>query len=181
MNRIAILIPIALVAFGCNDRDATDVKLNAAVALASAREAVATAWNSAMTEAGKVTSNSSKAALEQAKEQTARLQSELSKIEIRNPIDQAQMDAAQQQMEKIQAALTVKNLREQSENAVQNAIATGKIAQQKYEDASRQLAELDANYRDLKERLDSAQATYDRAASMFQGALDKVRELSGSK
>lgn len=180
MKRLWLILP-AVVAFGCNDRDETDVKMNAAVAFTSAREAVATAWNSVSREASKVTSDSSRAALEQAKEQTSRLQKELSKIEIKNPIDEAQMKAAQEQMAKIQAAMTLKNLQEQSQQAVDNAIATGKIAQQKYDDASKSLAEVDANYRDLKNRLDSAQQMYDNAAAGLQGAVDKVRELAGAK
>jgi chromosome segregation ATPase len=181
MKRLLVLTPLLLVLAGCNDRDETDVKLNAAVAFASAREALGTAWNSVAAEASKVTANSSKAALEQAKKQTAHLQAELSKIEIKNPLTEAQMSAAKEQMAKIQAALTLKNLQAESESAVQNAIATGKIAQQKYEDASKQLAQLDESYRDLKTRLDSAQTMYDNASSALNGAMAKVQELAGQK
>src|SRR5688572_10157994 len=106
MKRLWLILP-AVVAFGCNDRDETDVKMNAAVAFASAREAASRAWDSVSREAAKVTADSSRSALEKAKEQTARLQSELSKIEIKNPIDEAQMKAAQEQMAKIQAALNL--------------------------------------------------------------------------
>ncbi|MBC8063572.1 MAG: hypothetical protein H7Y17_01980 [Chlorobia bacterium] len=177
MKRLALLMLPVLGLLGCNDRDETDVKLNAAVALTSAREAISTAWSSAMTEAGKITANSSKAALERAKAQTARLQAELSKVEIKSPINEAQMKAAQEQMAKIQAAMNLKSLQEESEQAVQNAISTGRIARQKYEDASKQLAQLDANYQDLKARLDSAQSTYDQASGAWSLAVAKVQEL----
>lgn len=176
MKRLALLVPLAL-ALGCNDRDQTDVKINAAVALASAKEAVSTAWNSAMREASKVSASSSKAALEQAKTQTERVQKELGKIEVKSPLTEAQMKAAKEQMAKIQAAMNLKNLREQSEQAVANAMATGKIAEQQYEQASQALARIDAGYRDLKERLDSAQSMYDQASAALNNAVAKVREL----
>lgn len=179
MKSVALLIPLALV-IGCNDRDATDVKINAAVALTSAREAISTAWNSAMREAGKVTASSSQSALEEAKAQTAKVQQQLSKIEIKNPLDEAQMKAVQSQMDKIQAAMNLKNLRQESEQAVANAMATGKIAEQQYEDATNALARIDAGYRDLKTRLDSAQSMYDQASSVWSGAVAKVKELGGN-
>lgn len=179
MKRLALLIPLAFV-IGCNDRDSTDVKINTAVAITSAREAISTAWNSAMREAGKVTASSSQAALEEAKAQTAKLQDQLSKIEIKNPLDEAQMKAVQTQMDKIQAAMSLKNLRQESEQAVANAMATGKIAEQQYEQASQALARIDAGYRDLKEKLDSAQFVYDQASSAWSGAVDKVKHLGGS-
>ena len=173
------MIPLVL-AIGCNDRDQTDVKINTAVALASAKEAVSTAWTSALREASKVSASSSKAALEQAKAQTEKLQNELGKIEIKNPLTEAQMQAAKEQMSKIQAAMNLKNLREQSEQAVANAMATGKIAEQQYEQASQALARIDEGYRDLKERLDSAKSMYDQASATLNSAVARVRELGKS-
>ncbi len=174
----AFLVPVVLLA-GCNERDQTDVKLNAAVAFASAREAVSTAWNSAMREASKVSASSSNAALKEAKAQTSKLQEQLSKIEVKNPLDKAQMSAVESQMKKIQAAMNLKNLQEQSQQAVANAMATGKIAEQQYEDATKALARIDSGYRDLKVKLDSAQSLYDQASASLTNALGKVRELGG--
>ncbi len=176
MKRIPILL-VSLVAISCTDRETTDVQLNSAVALASAREAISTAWTAASRESTKITANSSKAALEEAQRQTARLQSELGKIEVKSPLNEAQTKAMQDQMAKIQAAMNVQDLKTQSEQAVANAIASGKIAQQKYEDASRELARLDASYRDLTVRLDAAQNLYDQASSSLANALEQVRQL----
>ena len=180
MKRLLLLVPILVVA-ACNDRDKTDVEMNAGVAFASAREALGTAWDSMSREASKITADSSKQALQEAQKQAEAMQAQLSKIEIKNPLSEAQMTAAKEQLTKIQAAMQVQNLREQSEAAVQKAIESGQVAQQKYEDASKQLAQLDSNYRDLRNRLDSAQSTYDQAASALSGALEKVKSLAGTK
>lgn len=179
MNRAIFVVCIAAAIVGCNDRDSTDVKLNAAVAFTSARQAVYTAWSSVSAEAAKLTASSSRAALEEGKKQASNLQSQLSKIEIKNPIDQAQLDAAQNQLEKIQAAMNVQDLRKQSEDAVNSAIATGQIAKMKYDEASQKLAEMDASYKNLQSKLAEAQATYDAASATLSASLDKVKQLGG--
>jgi len=180
MKRLLLLVPVLVVA-ACNDRDKTDVELNAGVAWASAREALGTAWDSMSKEASKITVDSSKQALEAAQKQAEALQSQLSKIEIKNPLNEAQMKAAQDQIDKVKAAMEVQSLKEESEAAVQKAIESGKIAQQKYEDASKQLAEMDSQYRDLRTRLDQAQSMYDQAAASLSAAVDKVKSLAGTK
>jgi chromosome segregation ATPase len=179
MSRIALLTLGLIVLAGCNDRDSTDVKLNAAVAFTSAREAVSTAWSSVSMEAAKLTASSSRAALEEAKKQASNLQSQLSKIEIKNPIDQAQLDAAQNQLEKIQAAMNVQDFRKQSEEAVNSAIATGQIAKLKYDEASQKLVEMDATYKDLQTKLAQAQSTYDAASATLSASINRVKQLGG--
>lgn len=180
MKRLLMLVPVALV-LGCNARDKADVELNAAVAYNSAKEAIGTAWSSVSAEVGKVTADSSKKALEEARKQAENLQTELSKIEIKNPLSEAQMDVAREQIAKVNAALRLQNLKAQSEDAVQKAIDSGKVMQQSYEDASKRLAELDEDYRNLKGRMDEAQAAYDQAAMLLSQAVEKAKELSGIK
>lgn len=179
MKRIWLFALPAIALVGCNDRDETDVKLNTAVAYTSAREALSTAWNSVSSQAAKITASSSRTALEAAKKQAEHLKEELSKIEIKNPIDQAKLDAAQNQLEKVQAAMNLQELQKQSEDAVQKAIAAGQIAQMKYEDASRKLAEMDADYRGLKTKLDQAQQMYDTASAALAGAVERVKQAAG--
>ena len=178
MNRLGLLALVLIFVAGCNDRDETDVKLNAAVAYTSAKEAFSTAWTSLSTEAAKITASSSRTALRAAQSQAELLQRQLSKIEVKSPIDQAKLDAAQSQLEKIQAAMNIQDLKKQSEDAVQKAISTGQVAQQKYEDASAKLAELDASYKDLKVKLDQAQQMYDTASAALTGAMERVKQIS---
>lgn len=180
MKRALLLLPIVF-AVGCNDRDRTDVQLNAAVALTSAREAISTGWSSLSKEAARITADSSKSALEEARKQAAALQDHLSKVEIKNPFNEAQMDAAKGQMAKVDAALHLQELKEQSQQAVQNAIESGKVAQQQYESASKRLAELDTDYRELSLKLEAAQNMYDQASSALSTALEKAKSLAGMR
>jgi len=176
--RSFLIAALAVFLLGCNERDQADAKLNAGVALASARNAASIAWRSFSEEASKVTATSSRAALEEAKRKTAEWQRELAKVKIESPLSEAQAKAAREQMAKIEAALNLQKLQAQSREMVDKAIESGKIAKQNYDDASRQLAEVDEGYRNLKERLADARAAYDTAAARLKESLRSVRELS---
>lgn len=175
----SLVLGIALCAvFGCTDREKADVQVNAAVAWASAREAASTAWSAFSREFAKVSSESSRTALEAAKKQGEALQRQLAEVKVESPLTAAQGDAVRAQMEKIEAALTVKNLQEQSQTAVQNAIAAGTIAKDNYEAASLKLSELSDSYRELQQKLESAKSTFDQASKQTDKALNQVRELT---
>ena len=177
-----ILLSATLVfAVGCNDRDRTDVELNAAVAWTSAREAVSTAWSSMSKEAAKITADASKSTLEAVRRQAESAQDRLSKMDLKNPFEVAQMDVAKGQIEKVDAAMTLQDLQEQSKLAVQKAIESGRLVQQNYEEASKRLAEMDATYRSLQDKLVVAQGTYEQASNVLRSALDRASELVNSK
>jgi chromosome segregation ATPase len=95
----------------------------------------------------------------------------MSKIKAPSTLDGLKLDSVKEEIDRLQAALTLKNLKDQMDTRVSDAMKLKENAEKNYQDVKEKLALADADYQDLQKKLATAQAAYD-------GTSEKIRETS---
>lgn len=167
------LSAIALIALavGCDKKDQDSALEEGKVAVSKATDFASGAWKSACDQASKVSADSGKTAIESAKSQLEAVRDKMSAIKAPAGMDSLRLDSVKAEIERLGAALTVKNLKDQLDSRVKEAMKLKENAEKNYQDASNKLQQADAEYQDLQRKLAAAQAVYD-------GAVDKAKEAA---
>lgn len=139
-------------------------------AVKSASQMAQRAWDSAQREASKLTAESSEKALLEAKKSLVKVQNELANAKIPGPEGNGQRRLVDEQISRLNAALDLKNVQSQLDQAVEKAKALPVNAQKTDAEIRAKLAAADREYRKL-------QAEYQRAQDGLKSAERTLTEI----
>jgi chromosome segregation ATPase len=162
---------------GCDHKDEDAALAQGRSVFSKAVDLAGGAWKSACDRAQKLSANSGKSTIEAAKSQLEAVQEKMSHIKAPSNLDGLKLDSVKEEIQRLQAALTVKNLKEQMDERVKDAMKLKENAEKSAKDVQDRLAQADAQYQDLNKRLDEAQSAYNSAAAKVKDTTEKIKSL----
>ena len=168
---------LIVLATGCEKKDQDAALAQGQVAFSKAKQMAGGFWKSACAEADKLSADSGKSALESAKTQLESARDRLSHIQAPSELDGLKMDSVKEEIQRLQAALTVQNIKEETDRRVKDAMTWKENAEKTVDEVKAKLAQADAEYQDLQKKLHDAQATYDDASTKVKETTQKIQSL----
>jgi chromosome segregation ATPase len=172
--KLAIGVVVAAIVFlsaGCDKKDQDAALDQGRFAMSKAADFASGAWKSACDQAHSLSADSGKSAIESAKAQLEGVRKKMSGIKAPTSLDSLKLDSVKEEIARLQAALTIKNLKAQLDERVEIAKKLKDNAEKSYDDVKGKLEHADAEYQDLQKKLSDAQTAYD-------GASEKIKETT---
>jgi len=160
---------------GCKQEDQDKIVAQGKQAISSAEKAVGDAVGSLMSQVSNIDWKSSSEAIEKAKRKALDVEKSLNEIHAPTSIDQLHLEAVKEQVTRLEAALTVKNLQSEWDAAVKKAGEGKDLAEDRVKEVGEKLRETDREFRDLDDKLQSAKKAYQAASDKVDETLSKVR------
>jgi len=101
----------------------------------------------------------------------------MSHMQAPSSLDGLKLDAVKEQIQRLQAALTVRHLKDALDRRVKLAMEMKENAERSVDDVKAKLSQTNAEYQDLQKKLDDAKATYDSASEKVKEADKKLQSL----
>ena len=168
---------LLLFSVGCDKKSQDAGLAQGQAAVAKAGDLAGTAWKSAKDQAARLTSDSGKSAIEAAEAQLVALRDKLSSIKTPSVLDSLRLDSIKEEIQRLQAALELQNLKKEMDIRVKNAMTMKGNAEKSYHDVRNKLTQVDAEYQDLQKKLHSAESAYDNAAEKVKETTQKIQAL----
>ncbi len=117
------LAAIALMALsmGCEKKDQDAAMAQGRMFASKAQDMAGSAWKSVSEQAQKLSADSGKSAIESAKSQLESVRDRMSHIKAPTEIEGLKLDTVKDEIQRLEAALTIKNLKSQMDKRVEDA------------------------------------------------------------
>lgn len=169
MKSLAFALVLALgLAAGCEPKDRESIAKDGGKALEHAGKAAMTAWKSISAKVSEITPESSKEAIEKARQSVMDLQKQAEAIPNPTPEVLAQIESARAAIAKIDAAEQLRALQDQA-TAIKNDLAEkAKAVGESAESAKSQIEAGNKQLKELQQQIDTARANYEEAAQAVE-------------
>ncbi len=169
---------LVVCSIGCDKKEQDSALSQGQAVVSKAADLAGNAWKAASEQANKVSADSGKSAIEAAKVQMEAARDKLSQIKAPSNLDGLKMDSVKEQIQRLQAALTIQHIKEAMDRRVKIVMQMKDNAEKTADDVKAKLAAADKEYKDLQQKLDSAQSTYNSASNKIDEVEKKLQGVN---